>query len=76
MADVTIPQDAVQMEIVVMFNMLSGEVRVTGCDKNPIVALGMLDYALARVRRALTTNDIVQEMKNSPLVAIPRGGLA
>ena len=54
-----------KMEIVVRFNMLSGEMSIEGCNKNPVVALGMLDYTLARVRRMLTQNDIAQELESA-----------
>jgi len=52
------------MHVRVSFNILSGEMSVEGCDKNPVVALGMLDYALARVRRVLSTGDIMAEARN------------
>ncbi len=56
--------------MVVTFNMLTGELAVDGCDKNPIVALGMLDYALSRVRRFLVTADIVRESQNAPRIQV------
>jgi len=65
-----------RMEIVLKFNILSREFSLTGCDQNPVVALGMLDYALSRIRRSLTTNDILREAQNSPMIALPRGPLA
>jgi hypothetical protein len=70
MANVSIPEEVLKMHVHVSFDMLTGEMRVEGCDKNPIVALGMLDYALARVRRFLTTNDILAEAKNAPRIAL------
>ena len=63
------------MRVVVTFDMLTGELAVQGCDKNPIAALGMLDYAQARVRRWLVTNDILAEAKNAPRIAVPGGPL-
>ncbi|HYL64460.1 MAG TPA: hypothetical protein VE077_17740 [Candidatus Methylomirabilis sp.] len=69
----TILVDQVRMSIVVEFDMLTGEMTLGGCDKNPVVALGMLDYALARVRRALAVNDMVQDAKNAPRVALAGG---
>lgn len=71
-----IEQEAVQMEIVITWNMISEAPRIQGCDKNPYAALAMLDYALARVRRAITTWDIQNEMRTAPRVAIPGGPLA
>ena len=66
----TVKRDTVEMRIVVTFDMLTGPFGLEGCDKNPVVALGMLDFALSRVRRFLTTNDLVQEMKNAPRIAV------
>ena len=65
-----------EFEIVVRFDVVSGVVSLTGCDKNPLVALGMLDYALARVRRLIATNDIIQDARNSPLISLPSRGPA
>jgi hypothetical protein len=70
MAALTIDAEKVQMRIVVTFDVLTGEFGLEGCDKNPVVALGMLDFALSRVRRVLTTNDVLQEMKNAPRIAV------
>jgi hypothetical protein len=76
MENVAVEKSRLEMRVIVTFNVLTGEMGVEGCDKNPVVALGMLDYALARVRRALATNDILQDAQNSPRIAIPRGPLA
>lgn len=70
----TILLDQVQMRVVVSFDVLTGEIAVEGCDKNPLVALGMLDYALSRVRRVLTVNDMMHEAKNAPRVSLAAGG--
>lgn len=69
----TVPAQTVEIEIVIRFDVGSGVVSVTGCDANPLVALGLLDYALARVRRHLTMSDITHEMKNAPRVALASG---
>ncbi len=66
----TILADAVEMEIVIKFEMVTGEVSLTGCDKNALVALGMLDYALSRVRRALAIVDLQKDAANAPRVAL------
>jgi len=58
------------MRVVVVFDMVTGELAVDGCDKNPIVALGMLDYALARVRRFLVTTDLIREAQNAPRIQV------
>lgn len=69
----TILVDQVKMRVVISFDILTGEIAVEGCDKNPLVALGMLDYALSRVRRVLTVNDMVQDSKNAPRVSLAGG---
>lgn len=61
----TVLADDVQIEIVIKFDVVKAEFSLTGCDKNPVVALGLLDYALARVRRFITTSDIQHEMQEA-----------
>jgi hypothetical protein len=62
-----------KMQIVVRFDPATAEFSLDGCDKNPVVALGMLDYALARVRGFLTRVDLAEQMKNAPRVqVVPR----
>jgi hypothetical protein len=75
MAEVTIPEEVLKMHLHVSFDMRTGQMSVEGCDKNPIVALGMLDYALARVRRFLTTGDIAQEIQDAQRIVRPQGPL-
>ncbi len=64
-----------RMEIVVRFNTLTAEFSLTGCDQNPVVALGMLDYALARIRRFITQGDIAREMQDASRIVTARGPL-
>jgi hypothetical protein len=58
------------LKVVVCFNPATAEFSLTGCDENPVVVLGMLDYALARVRRGLTTGDIQREMQNASRIQV------
>jgi len=76
METVTVFKEAVELEIVIRFNVKTGEISLTGCDESPLVALGMLDYALARVRRVLGTNDVMQDARNAPRIAVAGGPLA
>lgn len=69
----TILAESVEMQIVIKHNVVDGTLSVTGCDKNAVVALGMLDWALARVRRFITMNDIAQDAKNAPRVSLAGG---
>ena len=52
------------------FDLLTGEFSITGCDQNPVVALGMFDYATSRIRRALVTNDM-QHMMDKAYRIVP-----
>lgn len=61
----TVLAECLENEIVIRYDVAKAEFSLTGCDKNPIVALGMLDYASARVRRFLTTNDIQHEIQDA-----------
>ncbi len=73
MDNLTVDRGKLEMRVVVTFDMLSGVFGLEGCDKNPVVALGMLDYALARVRRFIATNEILQEAQDRSRIAIPLG---
>jgi hypothetical protein len=64
-----------RMEIVVKFNILSAEFSLAGCDQNPVVALGMLDYALSRIRRFITQGDIAREIQDASRIVPARGPL-
>ena len=66
----TVDREKLELRIVVTYDLLTKEFALEGCDANPVAALGVLDYALSRVRRFLTTNDIVQEARNSPRIAL------
>lgn len=73
MDSLTNKSEDVEMQIVLKFNLLTCEFSLVGCDKNPVAALGVLDYALARVRRSLTTGDIQREMQEaSRIQVVPR----
>lgn len=69
--DMTIDQDAVQFEIVITHNVLSGTFEVSGHGKNRLVALGMLEYAKGLINRENAKQAMLEDMKNSPLVIPP-----
>lgn len=69
----TVLAEDVELEVVIKFDVAKCEFSLTGCDKNPIVAIGMLEYALSRVRRFLTTGDIQREMQDASRIARPSG---
>ena len=70
MDNVTVRREAVELEIVIKFDVSTCQWSISGCDKNPVVALGMLEYALARVRRSITLGDLEMQMQNSPRVSL------
>jgi hypothetical protein len=68
MSDMTISQEAVEFELVITHNVLSGAFSVSGHSKNHLVALGMLEYAKQLVNRENMKQVVLDEMKNAPLV--------
>lgn len=65
--------DKHEVEVVVRFNLLTAEYLLSGCDANPIAALGMLDYAISRIRGSLVRGELEREMRNRSLVFPPSG---
>lgn len=66
--DMTINQEAVEFELIITHNVLSGTFEVSGHSKNRLVALGMLEYAKGLINRENAKQAILDDMKNSPLV--------
>ena len=66
--DMTVDQEAVQFELVITHNVLSGTFEVSGHSKNRLVALGMLEYAKQLINRESLKQSMLDDMKNSPLV--------
>jgi len=64
----TIDQEAVQFELVITHNVLSGTFGIFGHSKNRLVALGMLKYAEQLINRESMKQAMLDDMKNSPLV--------
>jgi hypothetical protein len=73
MADVTIPQEAVEFELVIRHNVLTGEFEVEGHSKNRLVALGMLELAKQLINREGMKQAMLDDMANSPLVVPGKG---
>jgi hypothetical protein len=76
MDTLTVQRETVEMKISISFDILTRAVSIQGCDANPLVALGMLDYALARVRRILAMCDMEQEMRERSRISLPGGPLS
>jgi len=66
--DMTVDQEAVQFELVITHNVLSGTFEVSGHSKNRLVALGMLEYAKQLINRESLKQAMLDDVKNSPLV--------
>ena len=73
MPDMTIPQEAVQFELVITHNVLTGTFEVAGHSKNRLVSLGMLEYAKQLINRESLKQSILDDLKNRPMV-VPPGG--
>ena len=73
MADLTFPEGAVEFELVITHNVLTGAFGVTGHAKNRLVALGMLEYAKQLIKHENMRQFIIDELKNRPRV-VPSGG--
>ncbi len=71
----TVDREKLELRIVVTYNLLTKEFALEGCDANPVVALGVLDYALSRIRRFLTTNDVIREAQESSRIVRAGGPL-
>ena len=74
--DMTIDQEAVQFELVITHNVLSGTFEVSGHAKNRLVSLGMLEYAKQLINRESLKQAILDDMKNAPRIALPGGSPA
>ena len=72
----TVDREKLELRIVVTYNLLAKEFALDGCDANPVAALGVLDYALSRIRRFLTTNDVIQEAQEKSRIVRAGGPLA
>jgi hypothetical protein len=64
-----------EYQLVISFNTLTHEFEMQGFDKDPLVALGMLEWAKHKVQRAVTKNELLEEMKTLPRIAVPGGPL-
>lgn len=75
METVGIPRDKAQLEIVLTFDQATGKFSITGCDANPIVALGCLEYVIGNVKRTLLQMDLVREAQAASGIVLHGGKL-
>ena len=76
MEKVTIPQAELDYELVIKFNVLTHKFELRGFDKDPLVALGMLEFAKHELQRTVAKNELLDEMANAPRLVGARGPLA
>ena len=75
MADMTIPQEAVQFDLVISHNVLSGAFEFSGHSKNRLVALGMLEYAKQLINMENAKQRMRDEMESASRILKPQGPL-
>lgn len=59
-----------ELQVVIRYDVLTREFALEGCDKNAVVAAGMLEYAMSRVKRFLLQGDIERELQNAPRIQV------
>lgn len=72
----TVEVESLTVKVVLTFNPVTTEYDIKGVDENIIVAWGMLEYALSRIRRTMAAHDMQEQLKNIPQIALPGGRLA
>lgn len=73
MDEIKVPVDAVDYKLVIHHNVVSKAFDMTGHSQNLLVAEGILRYALRMVSMEIAKARMVEEMRNAPRVALPRG---
>jgi hypothetical protein len=69
--NVTVTQDVVQFSITIHYNVITKQYALSGCDADPLVALGMLEWAKHRVQRGVAMAEMAEEMRRRPVVVPP-----
>ena len=65
---VTVPQDELEYLIVLRHNVLTKETTIEGLGRNFIVELGMLEWAIVRLKRADAENQMAERLRNQPRI--------
>jgi hypothetical protein len=68
-------RDELTYQLVITFNVLTHEFRMEGFNEDPLIELGMLEWAKRVVQRAVVKGEMIEEMKNMPRIAVPGGPL-
>lgn len=66
----TVEVESLEVTVVITYNPATTVYDMKGVDENPIVAWGMLEYALSRLRRAMAQHDLREQLENAPQVVL------
>lgn len=61
-----------QFELTIRFNVITHEFELAGFDQDPLIALGMLEFAKHKLQRSITMNEMREEMARAGRI-IPGG---
>lgn len=75
MGEAELRQEQATYQLVITFNVLTHEFGLEGFDKDPLVALGMLEWAKHKLQRTVAKGELMAEMNNVPRIAVPGGPL-
>ena len=70
-----IPREVEDFQITITYSVITKEFSLSGCDRDPLVAMGMLEWAKHRLQRGVSRAELAQEMQNAPRIAVPGGPL-
>lgn len=70
MDDGTVKVESLTVKVVITYNPVTTEYDIKGVDENPIVAWGMVEYALSRLRRAMAQHDLREQMENASKIVL------
>lgn len=68
--------ESLVVRVVITYNPVTTEYDIKGVDENVIVAWGMLEYALSRIRRTMAAHDMREQLENASRISLPGGPLA
>ncbi len=66
-----VPVESVDFTLTIHHNVVSGAFEVEGWERNILVTIGMLNYALDMVKQARARAEIQREMQRRPVVLPP-----
>lgn len=66
----TVEVASLEVKVIITFNPATSLYDVKGVDENPIVAWGMLEYVLSRLRRAMAQHDLGEQMESASKIVL------